>query len=65
MLLIDRFSSYKQTSYTSFMKKLNKALKLLDNQITITHSTANTDQCEDYPKHLKEMIVLYKHIKEE
>ena len=39
-------------------------MTLLENENTITHSAGDADQGEEYPDHLKEMIIRYKKIKE-
>jgi len=57
-------SDYKKTNWATFMKKVNGALLLLENENIITHSAGTASQGEEYPEHLKEMIILYKKVKE-
>ena len=54
---------YKVCSNRSFQKKILTGLKMIYNHLIFSHSSGPTKTVEECPAYLKELIVLYKSIK--
>ena len=54
--------SFKKTSDDTFLKKITRALKVLDGHLDISHSSGPGADGEEYPAHLRQLLVFYKKI---
>ena len=53
---------FKLTSDSSFLKKITKALKVLDRHLNVSHSSGPGEDGEEYPPHLKQLLNFYEKI---
>jgi len=49
---------FKKTSDDTFLKKIIRALKVLDMHLNVSHSSGPGEDGEDYPPHLRQLIYL-------
>ena len=54
--------SFKKTSDDTFLKKITRSLKVLDGHLDISHSSGPGADGEEYPAHLRQLLVFYKKI---
>lgn len=52
-------SRFKKTNDDTFLKKITRATKVLDRHLDVSHSSGPGENGEEYPQHLKQLLIYY------